>query len=175
MQRFFFTLLFLFDVGLGTKAQSTLQGLRKNADFKPILQSYIREIKKSETKGWTPVSALTIRSDTSGVVIYLTSIALLSELEKHLPATYEFVKGRPFIIYDGSERLISDPLSWFGELKSKIGCRLCNNLTYLEEYKKPGPKEVKIPCSFFYDPLIERFTFRKGRLVEKKVVVEVPY
>jgi hypothetical protein len=175
MQRFFFTLLILYGINLNTSAQSSLQWLRKNADFKPILQSYIREIKKSETKGWTPVSALIIRFDTSGVVFYLTSIALLSELEKHLPASYEFVEGHPFIIYDGSERLISDTLSWFGELKSKIGYRLCDNLTYLEEYKKPGPKEVKIPCSFFYDPPIERFTFRKGKLIEKKIIVVMPF
>ncbi|MGM9510675.1 hypothetical protein ACS5NO_23270 [Larkinella sp. GY13] len=175
MQQFFFTLLILFGIGLGTKAQSTLQGLRKYVDFKPILQSHLKEMKKLKKGGWTPVSALLIRSDTSEAVIYLTSIALLSELEKHLPASYEFIEGHPFIIYDGSERLISDTLSWFGELKSKIGYRLCDNVTYLEEYKKPGPKEVKIPCSFFYDSPIERFTFRKGKLIEKKVVAAMPF
>lgn len=135
----------------------------------------MNEIKKNETGGLPTISALFIQRDTSGLVVYLTSFALLSELQDHLPGSYQSVESQPFIIYDGSEKLVSEPLSWFEELKGILGYRLCNDITYRAELKMPGPKEVKIPCAFIYEPTIEQFTFKKGKLTEKKTVLKIPF
>ncbi|GAB4000586.1 hypothetical protein GCM10028807_54030 [Spirosoma daeguense] len=157
---------------LPLKAQSQLDKLLENEDFKPILQEHLWEVRGLI---FPNTSAILFRPQKKGVIVYLTAYTFLTEAQKHLPASFSIVRGQPFLIYDGSEIKIEDKQKWFETVRAFIGARLCDDVTYHELLKQPGPKEIISPCNVLYDGSIEELTFVKGKLKKRQVVAKMPY
>ena len=157
---------------LPLKAQSQLDKLLENEDFKPILQEHLWEVRGL---GFPNTSAILFRPQKKGVIVYLTAYTFLTQAKAHLPASFSTVRGQPFLIYDGSERQIEDKQKWFETVRTFVGKHLCDDISYLELLKQPGPKEIRSPCSIMSDPPIEEFTFVRGKLKKRQVVARMPY
>ncbi|GAB2604733.1 hypothetical protein [Spirosoma areae] len=157
------------------KAQSQLDWLLKQSEFKPILVNHLKEIDEGRKGGFPIVSVLLFKPNADTLTIYLTSYGYLIEAKEHLPASFMTIENHPFLIYDGSELLIEDKQKWFERVRSFIGKQLCDDLEYRELLKQPGPKELRVPCGFIYDAPIEKLTFVGARLFKRKLAGSVPY
>lgn len=159
-------LCLFFTVSLFPKvanAQSEIDWLLTQADFKPMLKAHLKEIGRANIP---VVSVISISHKDDSLKVYLSSISYLSELEKDLPASFRTVEKRPFLIYDGTETLIDDSQKWFETVKAFVGENLCDDLTFRKLLEQPGPKEIRLPCSNLYHPAVDWFTFWKGHLVK---------
>jgi hypothetical protein len=172
-----FTILICLCVA-SANAQNKLEWLFKLTDFKPIMITHMKEVKdtEAETKLSLPVvSVVLFRPEPSKMEVYLTSVSTLVEIEEHLPSSFTLVEQHPFLIYDGSEQLISDKKGWLEQLKATVCKRLCDDSKERALAKKPGPKEIRFPCSTIYDAPIRKLTFVGGKLIKNELVGSVPY
>lgn len=158
-------MLFLSLYQQTAKAQSQLDWLQKQAAFKPILKAHLKETGKA---GCPTVSIISFSYTNDTLTVFLSSITYLSELEKDLPADFKTIHHRPFLVYDGSEELISDKQTWFEKVKRFAGQNLCDDLTYQKQLEQPGPRKIQIPCCYLYHPTAELLTFWQGRLVKRR-------
>ncbi|MBC3789332.1 hypothetical protein [Spirosoma utsteinense] len=162
------TILLLLVSFVPQRADAQLDWLLKQVEFKPILKAHLKEVKR---KGGPPlVSTLTFSYKNDTLAVNLSSISLLSELEKDLPVSFTRIKNQPFLIFDGSEKLIHDKPERFETAKAFVGGNLCDDLTYRKLLAQPGSKEVPVPCGWLYHPSIDRSLFWKGRLVKHKYI-----
>lgn len=156
-------LLFIgFTYQLAT-AQAPLDWLIKQAHFKPILKAHLKEVTR---KGGPPlVSTITFSYKNDTLVVRLSAITTLSELEEDLPVSFTTIQHQPFLIYDGSEKRRQDETQWFETVKTFVGAHLCDDLTYRKLLAKPGPKELVVPCGWLYHPSFDQSLFWKGHLI----------
>lgn len=153
-------------------AQSQLDWLTKQPAFNDVLQQHLHEVRQST---YPTVSALLLKPDADSLLVYLGAYTYLAEVQDHLPSSFTVAYGQGFLIYDGTETLIDDKNSWFETVRVFVGNRLCDDLRERELLKKPGPKEVRMPCTIIYDAPIRKITFVAGRLVKNEVVARIPY
>ncbi len=164
--------LLLWVSQVSIQAQSQLDWLLEQPKFETILKNHLHEVRGS---GYSTVSALLFKPNAGNLTVYLTAYTYLTEAKDHLPTSFSIVNSQPFLIYDGSELLISDKTGWFETVKTFIAGRLCDDLTYRELLKQPGPKELRVPCGFIYEPPIQKLIFKNRKLIKREVVSEVPY
>ncbi|RAI77573.1 hypothetical protein [Spirosoma telluris] len=157
------------------QAQSQLDWLMKQSDFRPILANHLKEAYNGYHAGFPNVSVVLFKPNGDSLTVYLDSYSYLIEAKDHLPASFTTISSQPFLIYDGSEVLIEDKNGWFEIVKAFVGKRLCDDLEYRELLKQPGPKELRVPCGIIYEPPIEKLIFKRGKLISRKIVVGVPY
>ncbi|MBD2701129.1 hypothetical protein IC229_10820 [Spirosoma sp. BT702] len=159
-------------VSISIKAQSQIDMLLDNEDFKPVLQEHLWTVRGLN---FPNTSVILLQPQKNGLTAYLTVYTFLTEAQKHLPASFTTVQGQPFLIYDGSELKVEDKERWFETVRTFIGKHLCDDVEFFELLKKPGPKEIRSPCSVIYDAPIEQLTFVKGKLKKRQLVGKVPY
>lgn len=144
----------------------------KRPAFETILIDHLHEVRGS---GYSTVSALLLKPSGHQLTVYLTAYTVLSEVKDHLPTSFTTINSQPFLLYEGSELPIQDKKGWFETVKAFIAGRLCDDLTYRELLKKPGPKELIVPCGFIYEPPIQKLVFVGKKLKKHEVVSRVPY
>lgn len=172
----FYFLLTCFGLSLkSTQAQNQLNWLMKNKDFTPVLARHLKEVNALSKAGTPNVSVILFKPSSDTLAVYLSVMSYLIEVKENIPASFTTVHNQPFLLYDGSEILIDDKQKWFEAVRTFVGKRLCDDLEYQELLKKPGPKELRVPCNYIYDATVEKLVFKMGKLISRKIVGTIPY
>lgn len=160
-----FLMLSCFAHHLAT-AQPELDWLLNQAEFRPILKAHLKETRENKRDGCSIVSTITFSYRKDTLIVNLSAIASLTELQDDLPDSLITIAREPVLIYDGSVGHTRDQQKWFKTAKAFVGDNLCNNLTYLNLLKQPGPKEIPVPSCCLYHTPVNVSLFSKGHLIK---------
>ena len=147
-------------------AQPELDWLLNQAEFKPILKAHLKETRENKRVGCPIVSTITFSYRKDTLIVNLSAIASLSELQNDLPDSLIIIAREPVLIYNGSEVHNRDQQKWFKTVKAFVGDNVCDDVTYLDLLKEPGPKEIPVPSCCLYHPPINVSLFCKGYLIK---------
>jgi len=147
-------------------AQFELNWLLNQAKFRPILKAHLKEVREIKRAGCPVVSTITFSYRKDTLVVSLSAIANLVELQNDLPDSLATIAGEPVLLYDALGAHTRDQPKWFKTAKAFVGDNLCDNLTYLNLLKQPGLKEIPAPSCCLYHPPINVSFFYKGHLIK---------